>query len=187
MKIFNILNAVNSWNCEAALCLYNFGMFQQKSAQLLQNTHTHTTTLHRTSCKYPRTSGKQDGTAAQHCSGTGQSFQLSILMLPCTVCIESHLLSPMHQSCGSGVWERTENAKPRHAGQSHMLLLNMHAPKGVVCIDLYMYIIFLQHSLVVSGRHLLFESSIYSTLLQTKKTSTCARNNIFFPILSLAF
>lgn len=60
MTIFNILNAVYSWNCVAALCLYNFGLFQQKRAQLLQNTHT--TTLHR---------GKQDGVAAQHCSGTG--------------------------------------------------------------------------------------------------------------------
>lgn len=67
----------------------------------------------------------------------------------------------MHQSCGSGVWERTENAEPRHAGQSHMLLLNMHAQKGVLHLDLYTHIFFLPHSLAVSGRHLLFESSIW--------------------------
>ena len=41
MTIYNILNAVCSWNCVAALCLYNFGLVQQKRAQLLQNTHTH--------------------------------------------------------------------------------------------------------------------------------------------------
>ena len=165
MTIFNILNEVYSWHCAAALCLYNFGMLQQKRAQ--QNTQT--TTLHCASYKYLCTSGKHDGVAAQHCSGTGQSFKLSILLLACIACAEPHLLSPMHQSCGSSLWERTENTEPRHAGQSHMLLLNMHAQKRRM-IYRPIHLIFLQHSLVVSG----------TTLLQAKKTSTCAQSNIFF-------